>query len=91
MNENILKYIIQKKKFNSYKAKVVAFQDMVVLSNEVSEAITIYPRLSPSASHPSQITPTHQLLTIQNFSPIQLKISEILCFLFYGQTDRQDL
>ena len=37
MNESILKYKIQKKKFNSNKAKVVAFQDMVVLSNEVSE------------------------------------------------------
>jgi len=32
MNENILKYKVQKKKDN---AKDVAFQDMVVLSNEV--------------------------------------------------------
>ena len=34
MNENILKYKVQKKKLNSNKAKDVAFQDMVVLSNE---------------------------------------------------------
>ena len=32
MNENILKYKVQKKKLNSNKAKDVAFQDMVVLS-----------------------------------------------------------
>ena len=35
MNENILKYKVQKKKLNSNNAKDVAFQDMVVLSNEV--------------------------------------------------------
>ena len=35
MNENILKYKVQKKKLNSNKAKDVAFQHMVVLSNEV--------------------------------------------------------
>ena len=35
MNENILKYKVQKKKLNSNKAKDIAFQDMVILSNEV--------------------------------------------------------
>ena len=35
MNENILKYKVQKKKLNSNNAKDVAFQDMVILSNEV--------------------------------------------------------
>ena len=35
INENILKYKVQKKKLNSNNAKDVAFQDMVVLSNEV--------------------------------------------------------
>ena len=35
MNVNILKYKVQKKKLNSNNAKDVAFQDMVVLSNEV--------------------------------------------------------
>ena len=35
MNENILKYKVQKKKLNSNNAKDVTFQDMVVLSNEV--------------------------------------------------------
>ena len=44
MNENILKYKVQKKKLNSTTAKNVAFQDMVVLSNEekfleVSESV----------------------------------------------------
>ena len=34
-NENILKYKVQKKKLNSNNAKDVAFQDMVILSNEV--------------------------------------------------------